>query len=177
LILWYRRFQFVRQGGYPIKKEEDSSTSIPLRTSWSLFLRAIISTAIDMEEPFFTIASYSMISFLLLGSLQSNFGITLTVMIGFWCIGSLGDPLRVILAVADASSLSDVMLSSAIMESAIRKIVSTELKPTSIYEDLGRERTILCMVFMTQLLLISFVVRTCVQSMPWKFVEIGVDCI
>ena len=35
------------------------------------------------------------------------------------------------------------MVSSAMMESAIRKVISTELKPTSIYEDLGRERTIL----------------------------------
>jgi hypothetical protein len=108
-----------------------------------------------MEEPFFTIASYSTISFLLLGFLRINFGIALSGMIAFWFVGSLGDPIRVILAVMDATSLADVMVSSA-----IRKVTSTELKPTSIYEDLGRERTILCMVFVTQLLLIVFVVRS-----------------
>jgi hypothetical protein len=141
--------------------------------SWSLMLRAILSTAIDMEEPFFTIASYSSLSFCLLGCLQMNYKTSLTAMIVFWMVISFGDPLRIALAVADAKSLADVIVSSPMLDSAIRKaVVSTELKPTNIYEDLGRGRTILCMVFVTQLLMIVFVVRSFVCNNVVLFLQV-----
>jgi hypothetical protein len=119
----------------------------------------MISTAIDAEEPFYTIASFSAFSFLFLGGLQLDYRISLMAMLGIFAITSVGDSVRVILAFLDATSLSDAVVSSDIMESSMRKAVETELKPANVYEDLGRGRTIIIMVFVTQVILISFVVR------------------
>ena len=144
--MWIRRL-------YLIKQRRD----VPFRGSY--LVRAMISTAIDAEEPFYTIASFSAFSFLFLGGLQLDYRISLMAMLGIFAITSVGDSVRVILAFLDATSLSDAVVSSDIMESSMRKAVETELKPANVYEDLGRGRTIIIMVFVTQVILISFVVR------------------
>ncbi|KAI2493623.1 hypothetical protein MHU86_20911 [Fragilaria crotonensis] len=54
------------------------------------------------------------------------------------------------------------------MESSMRKAVETELKPANVYEDLGRGRTIVIMVFITQAVLISFVVIDIMSSQTFK---------
>lgn len=145
--MWIRRL-------YLIKQRRD----VPFRGSY--LIRAMISTAIDSEEPFYTIASFSAFSFLFLGGLQLDYRISFIVMLGIFAMTSAGDSIRVILAFRDATSLSDAFVSSDIMESSMRKAVETELKPANVYEDLGRGRTIVIMVFITQAVLISFVVRT-----------------
>jgi hypothetical protein len=49
------------------------------------------------------------------------------------------------------------VVTSDILESQMRGI-KAELNPSNVYEDLGRGKTIVLMVFITQVILISFVV-------------------
>ena len=151
-ILWIRRLKVV-------KKELDRPMT------GDLLIRAMISTAIDADEPFYTITSFAAFSFLFLGGLQLDYSLALTVMLISFAVTSLGDAIRVILALRNATTLADATVSSRLMASSIRKAVMTELKPTNVYEDLGRGRTIVFMVFVTQAILIGFVVSClCVDS-------------
>lgn len=121
-------------------------------------LRAMISRAIDNDEAAYTVASFAACSFLFLGGLQLDYQGTLLAMLFLYIVVSLGDTLRILLAVASANSLSDVVQTSSIVHSRLRE-VQARLNPSNVYEDLGRNKTIVCMVFITQCILIAFVVR------------------
>lgn len=126
----------------------------------SVLFRAMISVAIDSDEPFYTIVSFSAFSFFFLAGLQLNYTVTFSSMLAFFGLCAFGDSVRVLLAFSGANSLADVVFTSKVMESKLRnKPATTELKPSNVYEDLGRGRTIVMMVFFTQVILISFVVR------------------
>mmetsp|Transcript_26611 Transcript_26611/g.44409 ORF Transcript_26611/g.44409 Transcript_26611/m.44409 type:complete len:425 (+) Transcript_26611:321-1595(+) len=145
-IMWLRRLAALKK-----------TLGVPLKGS--ILLRAMISVAIDSDEPFYTIVSFSAFSFIFLGGLQLDYVITFSVMLGFFGLSAFGDSVRVLLAYQGATSLADVVVTSNIMESKMRnRTVTTELKPGNVYEDLGRGRTIVLMVFVTQVILISFVV-------------------
>lgn len=146
--MWVRRLQHLKANlGHPM--------------TGTILLRAMISVAIDSDEPFYTIVSFSAFSFFFLGGLQLDYTITFTAMLLFFGLASFGDSLRVLLAFRGATSLADVVVTSNIMESKMRdRRATTELKPSNVYEDLGRGRTIVFMVFCTQVILISFVVCT-----------------
>jgi hypothetical protein len=126
----------------------------------------MISAAIDSDEPFYTISSFSAFSFVCLGGLQLNYEVTFAMMLVGFAISSLGDSIRVIVAYHDAASLADVVLTSNLLSSKLAKnskrqvVVTTELSPSNVYEDFGRGSTIVLMVFATQVILISFVVRS-----------------
>ena len=145
-ILWIRRLLVV-------KKELDRPMTV------DLWIRAMISAAIDADEPFYTMTSFSAFSFLFLGGLQLDYSLALTVMLVSFAVTSLGDVVRVLLALRNATTLADATVSSRLLASSIRRTIMTELKPTNVYEDLGRGRTIVFMVFVTQAILIAFVVR------------------
>jgi hypothetical protein len=144
--MWLRRL-------YVIKHRLD----VPFRGSY--LVRAMISTAIDSEEPVYTIVSFSATSFLFLGALQLDYRASFLIMLGTFGVTSLGDSVRVILAFRNATSMQDAYVSSDMVESSLRAAKETELKPTNVYEDLGRGRIIVIMVFITQAILITFVVR------------------
>jgi hypothetical protein len=106
----------------------------------------------------YTTISYGASSFLFLGAIQLNYQWTLLGMLVFYTFTSLGETVRVLLALSHANSLADIVVTSGFLASKLRT-VSTELKPANVYEDLGRGTTIVLMVFVTQIILISFVVR------------------
>ena len=120
-------------------------------------VRAMISRAIDNDDPAYTVASFAAFSFLFLGGLQLSYQTTFISMIIVYAVVSLGDCLRIILAFASANSLKDVVQTSSIVHSKLRSVQAT-LSPSNVYEDLGRGKTIVVMVFITQVLLIAFVV-------------------
>jgi hypothetical protein len=123
----------------------------------SVIVRAMLSALVDSDEPFYTIASMAATSFFFLGGLQLHYATTFSVMLGFFSIVSLADTLRVLLAFRRYQGLSDVVVTSNLMGSKMNKVV-TELSPSNVYEDLGRDRTVVSMVFITQVILIAFVV-------------------
>lgn len=122
----------------------------------------MISAAIDSDEPFYTITSFSAFSFICLGGLQLAYQETVTAMMIFYALSSSCDSIRVIVAYREAASLADVVLTSKMLGSKLRgdkMVTTTELAPGNVYEDFGRNATIVFMVFATQVILISFVVR------------------
>jgi len=133
----------------------------------SILFRALISAAIDSDEPFYTISSFSAFSFVCLGGLQLGYELTFSLMLVFFAIASLGDSVRVIVAYREAASLSDVVLTSNMTASHLRgdkMVTTTELAPSNVYEDFGRGGTIVLMVFATQVILISFVAADIYQN-------------
>lgn len=124
----------------------------------STFVRAFISRAIDNDDATYTVVSFTAFSFLFLAGIQLSYQLTLVAMLVVYGVASLGDTLRILLAVASTDSLADVVQTSPIIDSKLRE-VKTQLKPSNVYEDLGRGTTIVTMVFITQFILISFVVR------------------
>ena len=158
-----------------VKILKDRTTS---KLSWSELLRGMIACAIDNDSPSYTITSYAAVSFLFLGGIQTNYQITFIIMISYYCITSFGDSLRVLLAYKNYNSLSEVLLFSKmdtdLQEEQSREVKigrkkkqeeekisfqTTEVVPRNIYEDIGRERTIVYMIFSTQIILVCFLVR------------------
>ena len=144
----------------------------PVKLTFNTMLRAYISCAIDSDSPFYTTVSYGASSFLFLGAMQINYEWTLLAMLAFYMITSLGETVRVLLALSHANSLADIVVTSGFLASKLRT-VATELRPSNVYEDLGRGKTIVLMVFVTQIILISFVVRdgrciSCVSNSTWN---------
>lgn len=124
----------------------------------SLMVRGMISAAIDVDDPGFTVTRLCATSFLFLGGLQLDYEYGLIALLGAMGLLSSLDILRVLLAFREVDSLSDytAVVTSKKIQRKTRNI--TELKPTNVYEDLTRARSIVVMVFITQCILISFVV-------------------
>lgn len=122
----------------------------------ALRLRVLISAAIDTDETFFTVLKFATQSFYFLGALQINYQIAFIIMLVFFALESFLDALRILIAFFEATSLADY---TAVSRSIKRKARNkTQLDPTNVYEDLTRERTVVAMVFITQGILISFIV-------------------
>jgi len=132
------------------------------------YYRGLIGCAIDNDEPYYTITSFAAISFLFLGGIQLDYQTTLLVMGGYYMVVSFGDSLRVLMTYWSYESLADVSLFSD-MDAGLKekhkesekekdmKFETMEIQPKNIYEDMGREYTIVGMIFITQVILVSFV--------------------
>ncbi len=141
-----------------ILKKKMAARNPPVKLTGNTLMRAYISCAIDSDSPFYTTVSFGGVSFLFLAGIQLHYRWTLLVMMAFYTVSSLGETVRVLLALAHGNSLADIVVTSSFLASKLRN-VSTELKPSNVYEDLGRGKTIVMMVFITQVILILFVVR------------------
>ena len=131
-------------------------------------IRAYIACAIDNDSPYYTITSFSAISFLFLGGVQLDYRNTLIAMIIYYAFVSFGESFRVLLAYWSYASLREVFIMTE-NEHGLKekkdederekdkKFETMEVQPTNIYEDMGRERTIVLMIFLTQVILVSFV--------------------
>jgi len=145
----------------------------------STLLRAMISRAIDNDDPLYTVISFGAFSFLFLGGIQLSYQTTLVAMLIVYAIASFGDSARILLAVKSADSLQDVVQTSSIVHSSLRKKQeqpSTRLNPSNVYEDLGRGKTIVIMVFITQCILISFVFVDLFDSQTTSCRDGSSDC-
>ena len=99
-------------------------------------------------------------SFLFLGGLQINYRLTLFVMLGWFAVESSADSVRVLIAVSEAQSLKELIVFSSATRSQLRNPTTT-LEPHNVYEDMGHSRVVLWLVFLTQAILIAFVVSCC----------------
>lgn len=147
--MWHRRVEAF--------KTDMAALKPPVILEGNLLARTWISSAIDSDSPAYVIVSYGAISFLFLGGIQLKYQWTLLATIIVYIVSSLGETIRILLAVASANSMSDVVVTSDLLTAKLRG-VSTQLKPMNVYEDLGRGWTIVVMVFLTQVILIIFVV-------------------
>lgn len=147
--MWYRRVEAL--------KAEMAALNPPIILKGNSLARAWISCAIDSDSPAYVTISYGAAAFLFLGGIQLDYRWTLLAMISFYFVSSLGESVRILLAFSSARSLADVVVTSDFLASKLRG-ASTQLKPSNVYEDLGRSRTVVLMVFITQVILIAFVV-------------------
>lgn len=145
IVLWYWRFRKIRRA---ISKEQWTT---------SLALRGMISAAIDNDSPSYTIAKLAAQSFLFLAGIQLNYGMSFLVMLLYFTFESSLDTWRTMLSFFEYKDFDDLVVTSNSMRSQIKK-TSTQLTPTNVYEDLSRDQYIVIMVFVTQSILISFVV-------------------
>jgi hypothetical protein len=143
-VLWVRRLQRIR-----------ADIDGPL--TGSLSLRAMLSALIDNDEPVYTIVKMAAQSFLFLGGLQLNYEAAFSAMLGYFALESCADSLRVVLAFREAHDASDCVVTSKSLRTQLDDKTRI-LQPTNVYEDIGRDTTIVAMVFITQCLLIAFVV-------------------
>ena len=85
--------------------------------------------------------------------MQINFELTFAIMLSLYAFIAFGEFLCVLLAVSKFDSLHD-----AINASDEKEITMTTLHPTNVYQNLSIGGTVVGMVFVTQCILISFVV-------------------
>jgi len=146
IIMWINR----------VRRLQEDMRKKKIELQGSDLMRAYISCAIDSDNPFYVIVSYAAASFIFLGGLQLDYEWALLAMISTYVITSSGEVVRVLLAFQHAESLEKLVVTSDLIAAKIRG-VSTDLKPANVYEDLGRDRTIVMMTFCTQCILIAFV--------------------
>ena len=133
-----------------------------------LLLRAMISAFIDSDDAGYVIVKMAAQSFFFLGGLQYDYELTFSVMLGYFAFESCFDSLRILLAFSEVRSLQDLIVTGSNLQSHIRQSLqnpSIVLSPSNVYEDLSRPKSIVLMVFITQCVLIAFVVslgRVCV---------------
>ena len=109
----------------------------------------------------FTVTRTAAQSFLVLAGLQLNYQIAFLAMMAFFAIESSADVWRVLLALREAKTLEELVITSKFLRADLRKHpLTTTLQPTNVYEDLTRDAFVVGMVFVTQTLLIGFVVSS-----------------
>jgi len=137
-------------------------------TTYWMNVRAMISAAIDNDSPVYTIVKISAQSIMFLGGIQIDYHTAFFVMLIFFTFESSLDTLRTLLCVYEHASLQDLVLTSQRMIQDLKTTVDnnkvTQLHPTNVYEDLTRVKYVVFMVFITQFMLISFVVVDILHS-------------
>jgi hypothetical protein len=154
-------------------KKELGELDIPF--TGNLRIRVMISRAIDNDSPAYVVISFGAFSFLFLGGLQLEYESTLVAMFVYYSFTSVGDSIRILLAASSADSLAHVVQDSHLVFSGLRKVGAT-LKPANVYEDLGRGTTIVVMVFITQVILISFVALDVYRNPTTRCHDGSPDC-
>jgi hypothetical protein len=122
----------------------------------NLMIRCWISALIDNDDPAYTIIKMAAQSFLFLGGLQLHYKAAFTAVLIVFGLESLGDSVRVLLAVGGYASLKELVVTSNDLKKVTRSVA--QLKPSNVYEDITRSRSVVSMVFATQCILIAFVV-------------------
>jgi hypothetical protein len=130
------------------------------KSNWSfkLAIRAMISAAIDNDSPRYTVTKIAAQSFLFLAGIQLNYELAFIIMLFWFGFESSLDGFRILLSFTEYRDFDDLVVTSDSMRKQIKK-TSSQLTPGNVYEDLSREPYIVIMVFLTQGILISFVVR------------------
>lgn len=128
-------------------------------------------------------SNFAATSFIFLGCIQINYHWSLIGMIIVYSLTSLAQTLKILLAYWETDNMKDFIPSSGTMASNLKLVAllaefnpksdvknSSAIHPQTVYEDLGRNLKIVLMVFLTQALMIAFVVR--VQTNESKIDEL-----
>lgn len=145
LYLWFERY-------CKISRAVDDAN-----WSFNLAVRAMISALIDIDSPVYTIVKTTAQSFLFLAGIQLNYETAFIVMLAYFAFESSLDAFRTLLSIVEYQDFNDLVVASNRLRTQIKK-TNTQLTPSNVYEDLSRASYIVVMVFITQALLISFVV-------------------
>jgi hypothetical protein len=141
---------------------------------YNLMLRTGISALIDNDDPGYTIIKMAAQSFLFLGGLQLNYEAAFAAILAVFGLESFGDSVRVLLAFGGYSSIKELVVTS----NDLRKVTQgvAQLKPSNVYEDISRRRSVVMMVFATQCILIAFVVTDIFDNNTQSCRDGSTDC-
>jgi hypothetical protein len=153
IIVWY----FGRWR--PTRKQQTH-----LKQTNRLALRTFIARLADNENTLFTILRLSGQSFLFLAGFQVNYEATMIAMLIYYGIISLGDSIRVLLAISEEVSIRELVVVARKDKALLSPVVvkegrnTIELTANNVYEDLSKDPTLVTLVFFTQAIMISFIV-------------------
>lgn len=154
-VWWVKRVGHLLEGAKHKSKKEKKSVNMNLK------VRVMISAAIDNDKNLFAMVTYTAVSFLILWGIQLNYQIALKVMFCFYFVASSMESIRVILAYKSVDfndeGHGELVFSSELMHDTFDKFKEKLLEPKNVYEDMGRKLYLVCMIFVTQVILISFV--------------------
>jgi len=153
MIMWALRYQ-TKKKAVPVHK-----------WTWLMSIRAMISAAIDNDSPVYTMVKISAQSIIFLAGIQIDYHTAFFVMVVFFTVESSLDSLRTLLCVYEYDNHEELQLTSERMQLDLNLDATvTKLNPTNVYEDLSRDGYVVVMVFITQFLLITFVVIDILHS-------------
>jgi hypothetical protein len=128
-------------------------------------VRTLIATLSDNHDTCFTLLRLSSQAFLFLGGFQMNYEMTLVVMMVYYLIVSCGDSIRVLITRHECPTLNDLDVVAHIDRALLVDVqhhkdgtTSIDLASTNVYEDLSRDFFMVTMVFVTQCILIAFII-------------------
>jgi len=154
-----------------VRRMPPNVTGKGAQLSPAIFCRELISAFVDRNDTLFILCKTVGQFFLFLGGLQCNFQLTFIIMLALLAGESCLDALRIFIALGEVKT--SIQKDLVVVESWKGQLEEknkkkkkkkksendTQLTPTSVYEDLSRPPLIVIMVFITQSLLITFVVR------------------
>jgi len=159
VVMWYVRYQ-----------NKMNAISLEQRTYW-MSVRAMISAAIDNDSPIYTMVKICAQSIIFLAGIQIDYHLAFIVMIVFFTVESSLDSFRTLLCVYEYKDHHELVLTSERMRLDVDTTADvTKLNPTNVYEDMSRDGYVVVMVFITQLLLITFVVSS--SGLFWVEVDV-----
>jgi hypothetical protein len=131
-----------------------------------LRIRGMISVGTECEHPGYVMINFAAFSFVFLGCIQLDYELGLMLQLFVYFFTAFAQTFGVLLGYWSYDKVTDLIPTSSSMAHAIKNGAAHggKIKPSSVYEDLGRNIKIVVMVFLTQLLMITLV---CVD-LAWK---------
>ena len=159
IIMWGLRYLEIKQ-----------KTPTHKMTYW-MSVRIMITAAIDSDDPVYTIIKICAQSILFLAFIQIDYRTAFIAMLAFFTFESCLDTVRTLLCVYEYKDHRELYSTSSRMRQDINNdddedddSDAKQLHPTNVYEDLTRVSYVVIMVFITQTLLITFVVIDIMNS-------------
>jgi len=153
-IMWVRRVQAISR-----HLRSDVAFGSCQRFT-TIKLRTWLTAYIENDCALFTCIRKAAKAFVFLAGLQINYQWAFLGILVFFTIESCLDPLRVLLCYCEATHIDDLVVTSKFLRAQLKKNQDvTTLQPTNVYEDMTRGGFVVGMIFVTQVILIGFVVR------------------
>jgi hypothetical protein len=132
----------------------------------NLRIRGMISVGTENEHPGYVMINFAAFSFVFLGCIQLDYELGLMLQLFVYFFTAFAQTFGVLLGYWSYDKVTDLIPTSSSMAHAIKNGAAHggKIKPSSVYEDLGRRINIVVMVFLTQLIMITLV---CVD-LAWK---------
>jgi len=125
----------------------------------NLRIRGMISVGTECEHPGYVMTNFAAISFIFLGVLQLDYELGLMLQLFVYFLTAFAQAFGVLLGYWSYDKVTDFIPTSSSMAHAIKNGAAHggKIKPSSVYEDLGRNFKIVFMIFLTQLLMMILV--------------------
>lgn len=144
----------------------------------NLRIRGMISVGTECEHPGYVMINYAAFSFVFLGCLQLDYILGLILQLFVYTLTAFAPTFSVLLSYWSYEKVTDFIPTSSSMAHAVKNGAAHggKIKPSSMYEDLGRNFKIVFMVFLTQLLMLIVVCLDLRQNVKNKCLDGTSDC-